>query len=475
MPTPNQIILAFSASVAGSSYSPAMAATAMAAVKLYANDTTDPVLGQLLGLTVASDTTTTTGSGATRTITLNMTGQVGAPTAPPIFPCNPITSKVPFPPYPLLRAETLAGSFLTVPGSGTVVTSDSQIPALVDGATIQFASQPGVFYTLTANPLSGSIAITPNYSGPATADEGAAQMVPAPAKIVAIYSSSPLDTNTVGTTPPIPAGPGVLAVQLTYKDSTGAGPFTVSVSLMGTYPSPVTLHAGSVDVAEVINIVATTTIGFGNSVGQITLCELSEVPPPVLATTTPQQFQGLTDRAQMLITRGLAYLPPSYFALAQPQASFPQLEGDFTLTQGSAWVPTSEDQTSVVSGSDTIQFAVEMAVDTPFGAQAMIYTVDSVTPKGITLSSPWAGLNENPIDSGAFLVGDSSNAAPPTDAQLASLAGEFVNPGTAIPPPNPPLEPATMSPAPTILSGLFAKAIQLALAVPVVQSPIVFA
>jgi hypothetical protein len=69
-----------------------------------------------------------------------------------------------------------------------------------------------------------------------------------------------------------------------------------------------------------------------------------------------------------------------------------------------------------------------------------------------------------------------SPAYPPLAAQLAAPLAQFVNPGNAVPPPRQPLAPATMSPAPTLLSGFFTQTLQLALAgVPVVPSAIAFA
>jgi hypothetical protein len=624
----NQLTLAFTVDVAGTSYGPAKAAAALAAVSLYANPTNDPVLGQLFGLTVASDTQSSTAMTVTRTIVLNMTSAKG-PTAPPPFPCNPITATPPvledatlsyfgevglfaigdtvtgvtsgaiatvvevddngsgtgtlffvpgsvvgnfragevltgFPSgahatvgsldygdatipfavgdtvtgaislatgvvagvtnnglgagtltfssttgvfallevltgspsgatalsgtavtaasyYPLLKAEPLPGFFLTTPGSVTVGTSDSQIPSLVGGETIQFLAQPGVFYTVAALPVPTSITLTTPFTGPFSADKGAVEMVPAPAKIAAVYSTSPLDSNGVAITPPLVAGSGARTVSLTYLDSKGAGPFNVIVNLMGTYPSPVTLALGSQDIATITDLHVAAVGGFGNSVGQITLCELASVPPPILSNRTAQNFQSLTDQAQMLITRGLAYLPPSYFALAQQGASEqgasgPSLAGNFILpgrfarsplvqpplAPGGTSVATTVNQTAVLSVGNTIEFATQPGV---------LYVVAAVGSGTITLATPYTGLNDNPIASSATLV-TPSPATPPTTAQLSGGVGEFVNPGTAVPPPNPPLAPQKMSPSPVFLSGLFARTLQLALAVPVVPSAI---
>jgi hypothetical protein len=51
----NQLTLAFSIATSGSIYTPTQAAAKLSAVPLYTDDTTDPVLGQAFGLTVASD------------------------------------------------------------------------------------------------------------------------------------------------------------------------------------------------------------------------------------------------------------------------------------------------------------------------------------------------------------------------------------------------------------------------------------
>jgi hypothetical protein len=256
-------------------------------------------------------------------------------------------------------------------------------------------------------------------------------------------------------------------VSLSYKDSTGAGPFTVIVDLMGTYPSPVTLHAGSIDIAEITAMSVDTVGGFGNSVGQITLCELSSALPPIPSNATPEEFQDLTDQAQMLISRGLVYLPPSYFALAQQGASAPSLVGQFQVGPGSKSVSTTDDQTGVLAPTNLIEFAIQPGVQ---------YAIATVSPTIVTLATPFTGEIDNVTETDAVLVSPSP-ATPPSSAALAAPLGEFVNPGIAVPPPNPPLPPETMQPAVTVapgappnsLSGLYARTIQLALAVPVVQ------
>lgn len=622
---PNQLTLAYTVNVAGSSYGPAKAALALAAVPLYANPTNDPVLGQFFGLTIASDLTTQTATTATRTIKINMTSVDGVPTAPPPFPCNPITATPPIlsyatlayfgevmvffagdlitggtsgatatvvqvnptslilvnvtgafrtgetvtgvpsgatakagsidyiaetgvfdvgdtvtgtlstaigvvsavvdngkgagylifssttgvfqigeiltgvpsgatatsgsavvPPsyYPLLTTRTLPGYFLTTPGSALVPTAFSQLPSITPGVTIQFLAQPGVFYKVLTV-IAASITLTTPYTGVFSEDEGAVVMVPAPAQIAAIYSTSPLDSAGVAITPALPPGSGARTISLTYFDSTGAGPFTVTTSLMGTYPAPVTLHAGSIDIATITDMHVASTGGFGNSVGQITLCQMSSAPLYIRPNLTAQQFQALTDQAQNLITRGLVYLPPSYFALAQQDASQPwnpstagSLAGEFILpgrmahapnVQGGVSVATTVNQTAppppsvALAATNIIEFAAQPGV---------LYTVAAVGTGTITLTTPWTGLNDNPIASSATLI-TPSPAAEPTNAQLSTDAGEFVNPGTAVPPPNPPLAPQTMTPSPIFLSGMFARTLQLALAVPVVPSAIV--
>jgi hypothetical protein len=471
---PNQLTLAFTANVANSSYGPAKAAAALAAVDLYENVSNDPVLGQFFGLTVSSDTTTDTATSATRTIVLNMTGVTGSPTAPPPFPCNPITATPPVPPYKLLSPVPLSGSFLTTPGSSVVTTSRNQLPSLTPGAIVQFLAQPGVFYTIEPLGVTATaIALTTAYTGTFSEDDGAVVMVPAPAPIAAIYSTSPLDSNGVAITPALPAGSGARSVQISYLDSTGAGPFTVTTPLMGTFPSPITLAMGSKDIATILSMVVATTGGFNNNVGQITLCQLSSAAPYVAPDATVQQFQALTDQAQGLITRGLVYLPPSYFALAQQSASQPVLTGEFLLpgrlaaasplTPGGVVVGTTKNQVGILVAGNMIEFAAQPGT---------LYTIAAVGPGNITLTTPYTGLNDNPLLSSATLISPSL-VGEPSNAQLSTLTSEFVNPGTAVPPPNPPFAPQTMSPSPSFLSGLFARTLQLAVAVPVVPSAIV--
>lgn len=263
-------------------------------------------------------------------------------------------------------------------------------------------------------------------------------------------------------------------------------------------PANITLDPGSVDIAEIENISISTTGGFGNSIGQITLAELSSPVPNIPPNATPgtgigaaqgdRTFFALTDAAQLLIGRALAYLPPSYFALAQQGASTPQLEGAFALTTGSASVPTTADQTSALAAGNEVQFAAQPGT---------LYTVLQVTPKILTLATAYSGIDDN--FTGPKNVGTNSNAgtmgnigpsvinkmsgaslvtpspaAPPTNDELSTLLGQFVATETASPPPNPPAFPATV-PIPTFLSGLFTRTLSLALAMPVTARAVAFA
>ncbi len=221
---------------------------------------------------------------------------------------------------------------------------------------------------------------------------------------------------------------------------------------------------------------------FTNSIGQITLVELSDDLPALPFEPTPDEFRGrLTDEAQLLIDRHLVYLPPSYHALAQQQASTPQLDGDFFVTTDSTRVVTGVDQTAALSAGDVIQFASQLTIDSPLGNQQVLYEIADVAPRSITLTEPYTGIDENftgnngnagtkgnlgaavsEKQTGAFLV-DPSPASEPTDDQLAQPLAQFVEPETAAPPLDPPLAPATI-PTPTFLSDLFTQTLQLALA-----------
>ncbi len=504
---PNQIVLEWSVDVAGSPFGAAEAATALGAVRLYGEEEADPVLGQLFGLTVDSDVTTPAGSTATRTLTLNMTTAAGNPFAPPTFACRPdqsIESQEIEPPYFLRRAVTLAGSFFVENGVFNVPTTISQVPQLNVGDFVQFESQFGVFYEV-ASVTATFIALSDPYSG-VTTNSKAFKSVLAPVELdrLAIYSTSEHDTNGVATTPAIPAGAGCRAVEIQYLDSTGAGPFEAEAELTGKRPVTFVFDepAGE-DVAAIVAIVVADVGGFGNSVGQLTVVELSDALPPIPENATPgngvgsiegsaeaigieNTFVALTDSAQMLIERSLAFTPPSYFALAQQGAVNPPLDGDFLVTTGSKNVKTVEDNTGALSPGDTLRFAFQ-----PYA----VYTVAAITPKILTLVEAFSGqdiggppntkmpVGGTPTDvRGTSVIEKPSSAtrvtpspaAPPTNAQLAGPLGQYVSPGVAQPPPNAPLPPATF-PAPTILSDFFTQTLQLALkGIPVSPAAITF-
>lgn len=530
-----QIVLSWSVSTAGTTRTPAQAQAQLAAVPLFQNPVTDPVLGQNFALTVASDETVATGTGAQRTLTLNMTSVLGPPFAPPPFPCNPITSTPPVPPYPLVKTTTLPGAFLTVPGSAIVDTSLTQVPSLPPNSVVQFLAQIGVFYVVQSIFPDHIVLKTP-YTGDRVAENGAVLVKAAPAKIAAVWSTSPLDTaGNPNVVPPIPPGSGAQSVSISYLDSTGAGPFTVVVPLQGKFPTAVVLAAGSLDIAVVTDMHIASAGQFANSVGQITLVEASSLPTTVLETPFPPRLtatdntsrlalQRLQDQRMNNITRSLVYLPPSFFALTQQQNSAPMLQGDFLVTTGSNSVPTTVDQTAALAPGNTIQFASQLETDTPFGALPVFYTIKSVTPKLVILNETYTGLDlfhrpERPewgntkgtigtevqnLPTAASLI-IPSPATPPTDQQLKAPLSQSVTPGNAVPPPeppqpdqpldirvlvsnlsrpagatsgidprpNPPPRPATFAPTPTLLSDLFTQTIQLALAgVPVVPAPV---
>ena len=87
---PHQIVLAYT--VLTTNVTPVSMAAAMLAVVLYSSATQDPVLGQAMGLTVASDVQSSGADFARRTITLNMDSTLGAPFAPPTFQIHPQTT-----------------------------------------------------------------------------------------------------------------------------------------------------------------------------------------------------------------------------------------------------------------------------------------------------------------------------------------------------------------------------------------------
>ncbi len=505
----DQIVLAWRVDVTNSSLGPAGAAAALAAVPLYKDTTTDPVLGQLFGLTVASDVSAADGlSHAKRTLTLNMTSTPGAPFAPPPFPCHPRTTTPPVLPYPLRSTKTLPGSFFVATGVAVIPTTETQLPSVSAGDSIQFLSQVGVFYTVLS--LSATaITLTAPYTGVA-GNTGAFKEIAAPVALdrVAVFSTSEQDTNGVATVPPIATGVGALAVEISYKDSTGAGPFGAGAILTGKRPATfVPIGPAGVDIAEIENFVVLAVGVFGNSIGEITLVALSDALPALppnlprgtgigAAETTvgktgapvPRTFHTMTDDAQLLIDRHLAYLPPSYFALAQQGASEPRLHGDFFLTTGSKNVPTSISNIDTLGVSAIVRFAEQPSKD---------YVVAAVTPKLVQLTEEYTGPDDNHVGSkylgtnvdagtqgnlgtevinrasGAWLVSPSS-ALPPTNDQLAGPMAQFVALETAAPPLNPPLNPSTV-PMPTFLSGMFTRQLQLAIAgVPVVPQAIAF-
>lgn len=507
----DQIVLAWRVDVTNTTLGPAGAAAAMsqANVPLYTNPTTDPVLGQLLGLTVASDVSVADGlSHAKRTLTLNMNFVSGAPFAPPPFPCHPRTSTPPVLPYPLRSTKTLPGSFFVATGVAVIPTTETQLPSVSAGDSVQFLSQGGVFYTVLSL-TSTALTLTTPYTGVA-GNTGAFKEITAPVALdrVAVFSTSEQDTDGVATVPPIVAGVGAQTMELVYKDSTGAGPFGAVATLTGKRPAVfVAFGPAGVDVAEIENLVIASVGVFGNSVGELTVVSLSEdLPafPPNLPRGTgigaaetnvgkvgapvPRTFHTMTDDAQLTIDQHLAYLPPSYFALAQQGASEPRLHGDFFLTTGSKNVPTSISNIDTLGVSAIIRFAEQPSKD---------YVVAAVTPKLVQLTEVYTGPDDNHVGSkylgtnvdagtqgnlgtevinrasGAWLVSPSS-ALPPTNDQLAGPMGQFVAMETAAPPLNPPLNPSTV-PMPTFLSGLFTRQLQLAIAgVPVVPQAIAF-
>ena len=494
-----QIVLSWTVDVSNSILSPAEAAAAMdqANVPLYEDEFHDPVLGQMFGLIVDTDNTTFDSTTATRTLTLDI-----GPTTVPAFPCHPNTSTPPTNiTNALLEAETLYGSFFVSNGSTNVPTTQTQVPTLVDGDLIQFLSQQGVFYTIAVSGVSPTaLTLTTPYTGK-TANTGAFEMVPTFVKFAAIYSSSDLDTAGVATIPAIPAGPGAQTVFIEYEDSSGTF-FAPTVSLTGRRPVMIPV---STDIASFDELIIETTGAFGNNIGQITIVELSAPIPDIPANATPgtgigigsegmNTFTALTDQAQLLIKKTLVYFPPSYFSLAQQGSATPTLDGDFVVTTDSAIVFTENDQTAALAPTNIIEFASQLGVS---------YTVLNVGPKFITLTTPYSGIDENftgqhNVNSNAGTKGNLGTkvknkatdawlvspdpAAPPSNDQLAGPLAQFVDPGFAAPPPNPPLDPSTMTPqvtstgSPYFLSGMYTKQLQLALAgVPVVANPITFA
>jgi hypothetical protein len=274
---------------------------------------------------------------------------------------------------------------------------------------------------------------------------------------------------------------------LIYTDSTGAGPFEAQGILTGKRPVLFQFDESAGEDIAVIQEFFIDDIGdFENNVGEITFVQLSDALPdlpPGLplgtgvgpaettvgreGTIPPRTFKTMTDEAQLLIDRHFAYLPPSFFALAQQQITNRALAGDFIVTTGSKEVPTTEDLSGILGEESLIEFAVQSGT---------IYTIEAITPKIIRLTTPFLGIDTNntglintPVKNA---MGTKGNIGPalieyPTGARSPTLD---VQP----PSDDPPLKPATV-PVPTYLSDLFTQTIQLALAgVPIVAQPITF-
>jgi hypothetical protein len=462
----NQLTLAFSVATTNTIYTPAQAATKLAAVPLYESAGNDPVLGQAFGLTVASDEVSTGG--------VTYTGEAGGPFLPgetvTDTPGGGTATVALDDDGTLYFVEgTASGTFAhgdTITGGTSGATATVNNAAALGGPTattpgatrvliLNMTAVPGVPYAPPSFPCRPVGPLLPPPDAPPTLPYVLSQTTidrytrlpvtkPAPAPIVAFYSTNDLDTNGVATDPAIPAGSGAQIMALTYLDSTGAGPFTVHTNLTGKFPAVVTLHAGSVDVAEITECFISQTGAFKNSVGQITLCALAAVPAAIRTDATPADFPGLADTAQLTITRPLIYLPPSYFALAQQKNSAPQLAGDFLVAQGSPTVLTSVNQTGILAGGNTMEFASQPGVQ---------YTVASISTTGaLKLTTAYTGLSpaeiapaaEAPhparsvsveadrVVTSAVLVSP-SQAAPPTSANLMTLLAEFTLPQATAP------------------------------------------
>jgi len=497
----DQIVLSWTVDVSGTTLGAAEGATALGAVKLYDNVKTDPVLGQFFGLTVASDSSFVSGpSTATRVLKLNMNSE-NDPQAPSPFPCQPITAVPPKLPYPLTKTKQLGGSFFVQTGVAVVAASRNQTQTLNPTDTIEFLSQGGVQYEILTV-TEDEITLTVPFTGK-TANTGAFQRVPAPATKPAIFSTSDLDSAGVPeTVPPIPPQAGAHEVEIEYFDSTGAGPFDAEVELTGRRPVAVELEAGSIDIAVITAMQVEDPGAFENSVGQITLVDMAEDIPELPFEPTPDEYRGkLTDEAQILIDRHLVYIPPSYFAFAQQQRSLVKLAGDFFVTTGSPRVKTSEDQSGVLAEGDVIQFASQRILASPLGTRQVYYVVKDVAERNITLGEPYTGIDDtftgqeslgitsNMETKGqvgaavtekmtdAFFIQNAAGDAQsdtPTEDELAGPLAQYVETATAGPPPEPPLDPATI-PTPTFLSDFFTRTLQLAIAgVPVVPEEITF-
>jgi hypothetical protein len=461
----NQITLAFSVSTAATIYTPADAAAALAAVSLYADAETDPVLGQAFGLTVADDVVSTGG--------VTYTGESGGPFQPgETVTDSPSggTATVALDDDGRLFfvAGTASGTFAhgdTITGGSSGATATVNVADALGGPTPTVAGATRILVLNMTSALGQPTAPPPflcRPTGPLAPPPAAAPTLPytltetttdrytrqpvtanAPAAIAAFYSSSDLDTDGVATTPAIPAGAGAQVMALTYLDSTGAGPFTVHTSLKGKFPAVVPLAGGSIDIAKIVACFPSQTGPFKNSVGQITLSALSAAPPAIPADATPDDFAELTDAAQLTITRPLVYLPPSYFALAQQGTASPALGGDFVVKQGSSTVLTSVSQLGVVAATNVVEFASQLGTE---------YEVASVSATGLKLTTPYTGPSRSEIapaaeapypaqsvseEADAVLTAarlvSPSQAAPPDDEQLLTLLAEFTVPQTTAP------------------------------------------
>lgn len=416
---------------------------------------------------------TSTTPGATRVLVLNMTSEANAPYelpyAPPFFPCRPAGSSLPAPNQPFLppqevlsasntspivvgveSTEGLAnGSAVTILGAtgNTAANGTFTIAALTDDSFELVGSTGNGAYTGSGflNPYELTETTTdPNTRLPVTA--------PAPATVVAFYSTSNLDTyGWPDHVDVLPAGPGAQIMELVYFDSTGARPFIAQKKLNGKFPAVVALNGG-IDFAYIAACSVYQVGAFANSVGQITLCALEAPLPAIPTEATPADFPGLTDAAQLTITRPLVYLPPSYFALAQQGASAPQLAGDFLVKQGSPIVLTKVSQIGVVAATNVLEFAAQL------GTQ---YEVASVSATFVKLATPYTGLSRpeiapaaeasppfpaqsvseeaDAVVTSACLVsprasaGGPTQAVPPDDAHLLTLLAEFTVPQTTAP------------------------------------------
>ena len=394
----NQLVLAFSVPTAGSVYTPTQAATKLSSVPLYANTATDPVLGQAFGLTVADDAsaaysetlltatdTTPIVAGVASTVGLadgmvvTITGATGNTGANGSFVVADLTD-VGF----TLVGSTGTGAY--TPSSGTVTAPVATRTLTLNMTSNDDPPAPPPFPCRPMGPLvppPNAPPTLPYVLEETTIDRYTRLPVtkPAPAVVAAFYSSSNLDTYGWPTylIPTIPAGPGAQIVQLDYHDSTGAA-FTAYTKLTGKFPAVVSLSGGGIDIAQVDACFLHTTGVFENSVGEITLCELEAALPAIPADATPADFPGLTDAAQLTITRPLVYLPPSYFALSQQQNSAPQLAGDFWVKKDHPTVLTTVSQIGVIVGE-----ALAGTVDVTHGDAEIVFSNAQTLPAGTGL------------------------------------------------------------------------------------------